>query len=230
MQSLVIIIISLFFIFLVFTERIYLLIHPDYINFNFAMAAFLLLFSVIAVWKKIKINRIDFVILIFFVILIILLPVKPLSSFTASNRNINIANLEESDANLIGLLQRDTKSLTIKDWVKLKNMEPDIDKFAGQDAVILGFVFNPPQFPKSQDENLFIGRFVVTCCAVDASPLGIEVATSDSEGNPLFDSYGNDDWVEVEGKWEVIARDGTKYLVLQPTSVRAVDIPTNPYI
>jgi len=55
---------------------------------------------------------------------------------------------------------------------------------------LTGFVYKDPKLPKNQ---FVISRFVITCCIVDATPIGIIV---ESSATPNLKA---DTWVEVEG-------------------------------
>lgn len=225
-----VILISGYFVLLGLTGKLALLINSDYFIFNFAMSLLLFIFGILALIKKIKIPGTGMIILIFFTILILVLPIKPLSATTANNRNLNIANLGSGNTELIPLLQKETKSLQLQDWVKLKLQEPDLNKFVGQEALISGFVFQPQQTEVFSIDNFYIGRFIITCCAVDAAPLGLEVSKYSETGADMASNFKIDDWVEVLGVWKVESRDNKNYLVLIPKEIKSIPIPDNPYI
>lgn len=118
------------------------------------------------------------------------------------------------------------------DWIRTINAYPEPDAYAGQKAKIKGFVVYPPHLPKNY---LLLSRFILTCCAVDAYPVGLPIKI---EGNQT--QYPQDGWLEIEGKMitENLAAssqsvDSTaapkRQVVLEANSIKAIPTPTDPY-
>jgi uncharacterized repeat protein (TIGR03943 family) len=111
------------------------------------------------------------------------------------------------------------------EWVRTLNVYPEPDAYQGQKANITGFVVYPPQLP---DNYLMLARFIITCCAVDAYPVGIPVKLQESRT-----AYPQDTWLEVAGEMmsESSPGDATqkRQLVLVAQSVKKIPTPADPY-
>jgi uncharacterized repeat protein (TIGR03943 family) len=116
---------------------------------------------------------------------------------------------------------------TIIDWVRTLNAYPEPDAYAGQPANVTGFVIHLPGLP---DNYLLLSRFIVTCCAVDAYPVGIPVKL---EGNRT--AYPPDSWLTVTGTMgtENLASAESKItkrqLVLTAKTIESIPTPADPY-
>ncbi|GIM45144.1 TIGR03943 family protein [Collibacillus ludicampi] len=53
-----------------------------------------------------------------------------------------------------------------------------------------GFVYHPEGWPANR---MILCRYLITCCAADATPIGITVETNDAS------KYKNNSWVEIDG-------------------------------
>lgn len=118
------------------------------------------------------------------------------------------------------------------EWIRTLNAYPEPDAYAGQKAKVSGFVIHLPQLP---DDYLLISRFILTCCAVDAYPVGLPVKLESSR-----DAYPPDTWLEIEGEMmtETLAVDSQtmkettapkRQLVLVAKSVKKIPTPADPY-
>lgn len=121
---------------------------------------------------------------------------------------------------------------TLIEWIRTLNAYPEPDAYTGQKAKIQGFVIHLPQLPENY---LLISRFVLTCCAVDAYPVGIPVKLSTSN-----QSYPPDTWLEIEGEMttETLNVDGNtltettsgkRQLILVARNIKEIETPKNPY-
>lgn len=146
-----------------------------------------------------------------------------LKSGTFSQRESNLngtAGVVGSSAinNFVG----DSTQYSIGDWIRQINIEGNIYKLEGKEVNVDGFVYKTNNSP----ENVFlISRFVLSCCVLDATPVGIYVDYEkwDSE-------YDIDDWVRVVGSMKVDNFNGKDQLVVEVNSIEPTEIPNNPYI
>ena len=90
------------------------------------------------------------------------------------------------------LRQTASEDRTVIDWIRTLNVYPEPDAYTGQKVKLSGFVIHPPDWP---EEYLMVSRFVLTCCAADAYPVGIPVQLAVSR-----QAYAADGWLEIEGK------------------------------
>lgn len=107
------------------------------------------------------------------------------------------------------------------EWVRTLNVYPEPDAYTGQAAKIQGFAVHPTDF---QPQFLMISRFVITCCAADAYPVGLPVKLKENRN-----SYPVDTWFEVEGKMITETFKGKRQLTIEANSIKKIPKPANPY-
>ncbi|MDR3587695.1 MAG: TIGR03943 family protein [Desulfosporosinus sp.] len=115
------------------------------------------------------------------------------------------------------------------------NIDDHPEQVYNQHWRLTGFVYKDPKLAKNQ---FVITRFVITCCIVDATPIGIMVESPDAP------NLKADTWVEVDGLLQKRSiggadeiksvhnfhetDDGVPYLVV--TSCKVVATPKDPYL
>lgn len=155
--------------------------------------------------------------------LAILRPVG-LTSSAAGQRGINTAALTlNTDMSLADLrsAQVDYTKFSLKEWASLLTQTNDSALFAGKPALVTGFVSPTPD----NNPNVFyISRFVMTCCAVDARPIGVAVYKPGWQKE-----YKADRWLTVQGNFRQNPESGANTIVLEPQSITPVDEPEEPY-
>lgn len=146
---------------------------------------------------------------------------QPLGASAVSNREVNVSALTsvtapESD----GRINLQVGEKTIVDWlVDFQHQEPDA--FVGEEAHIVGFVYRDERFAA---DSFMVGRFILSCCVADASPVGLIVHWPEAQ------EFAADQWVEVRGHFEVGNFDGLELPVLVADEIIPVDAPANPYL
>jgi putative membrane protein len=158
-----------------------------------------------------------------------LLLVKPatLTSAAANQRGINSASIT-SDATLSQVASSplfagdNYSNLSIKDWAGLLAQTSDTTFFVGKRVNLTGFVVADQYDPK----NIFyVSRFVVTCCVVDARPLGVAVYKPGWRS-----SYQADSWVEVTGKFVINpSAANLEPVAVEPSAIKNIKQPDSPY-
>jgi putative membrane protein len=124
------------------------------------------------------------------------------------------------------------ESRSLVDWIKTLNAYPEPDAYAGQKVKVAGFVVHLDNLP---DNYLLIGRFVLTCCAVDAYPVGLPVRLETSRK-----LYPPDTWLDIEGEMivETLAMDEQtlqaasaqkRQLVIAAKAIAPIPTPSDPY-
>lgn len=153
---------------------------------------------------------------------LLVLPPATLTSATASQRSINSsgATLEQSGPALVG---GDSSQFTVKDWALLLRQNPDAEYFADQTVEVSGFVTESPDDP----ENVFyVARFVVTCCAVDAQPVGVPVYLPG-----WAEQFAPDQWVAASGAFVPNPAGSTTLpLLMEPSDLTVIEQPDQPYV
>ncbi|MEA5626619.1 TIGR03943 family putative permease subunit [Nostoc sp. UHCC 0251] len=110
---------------------------------------------------------------------------------------------------------------SLVDWVRTINVYPEPDAYTGQKVKVQGFVIHPPDIGK---EYLFLARFVLTCCAADAYPVGLPVKLQNNQ-----ERYSPDTWLEVEGQMMTENLADKRQLTIAATSLKKIPQPENPY-
>lgn len=121
---------------------------------------------------------------------------------------------------------------SLVDWIRTINVYPEPDAYTGQKVKVSGFVVHLPELPENY---LFVSRFILTCCAVDAYPVGLPVKLSQNRS-----LYPPDTWLEIEGEMltENLAIDSQqmkqtstiqRQLVINARSVQKIPTPADPY-
>jgi uncharacterized repeat protein (TIGR03943 family) len=107
------------------------------------------------------------------------------------------------------------------DWIRTLNVYPEPDAYAGQPVKVQGFVVHPPDLPS---QYFLLSRFVITCCAADAYPVGLPVKVRENR-----EAYPVDTWLEIEGKMITETLDGKRKLTIEASSLKKIPEPQNPY-
>lgn len=154
------------------------------------------------------------------VVALLVLPPATLTSATANNRDI-ASSSSLADADTTSLVGGDSTTFTVKDWATLLHQGLGDDFFAGKPAAFSGFLV-----ASDDPDVVYVGRFLVTCCAVDAQPLGVPVLLPGWQ-----DDFAIDDWVAVTGDFVPNPDpEGSEPIVLVPDSFDAIDQPAQPYV
>lgn len=109
------------------------------------------------------------------------------------------------------------------EWIKLLNFNPEPDTYKGQKVKLQGFVVHPPSL---SEQYLWISRFVITCCAADAYPIGLPVKLPPGETRRKFPS---DKWLEITGEMMTEELQTKRKLVIKADTLTPIPEPKNPY-
>ena len=146
---------------------------------------------------------------------LLVLPPAALTSSTVKQRDLN-ASVETDTITLVGA---DPSGFALRDWAALLADPATALTYAGRQATLSGFV---TAAPGGDPDVLYLARFVVTCCTVDAQPVGVPVAVQG-----WADQYPVDGWLEVTGTF-VTSGDAGR-VVLKPSTITPIDQPAQPY-
>jgi uncharacterized repeat protein (TIGR03943 family) len=234
-----------------FTGQLRLLIHPNYFLLVFITGLIILVLSVLRLWQFWRELRHPFSsslanpehinllpqgwsssLLLITAILGILIKPGVLTSQVALQRGVSDSlplTREEPQA-----FRTPTKpeERTLIEWVRTLNTYPEPDAYQGQQAKITGFVVHLP--PLGED-YIYLSRFILTCCAVDAYPVGMPVKLPQPRSN-----YPPDSWLEVEGEMitemlpnladnKAETQTNKRQLVLKARALKPIPTPKNPY-
>ena len=112
---------------------------------------------------------------------------------------------------------------SLVDWTRTLSVYPEPDAYTGQKVKVKGFVIHPPDLGS---EYLFLARFVLTCCAADAYPVGLPVRLKQGQTR---DDFKKDDWFEGEREMATETFSGKRQLTIIASSMKKVSQPKNPY-
>lgn len=219
------------------TGKLYLLIHPNYMWLTVLAGISLLL---LAGWRTLALVRYSkrraepdgshitllptgwsSALLLITAILGLLITPRAFASQTAIQRGVKEGPTltRVKPQAFRGATNSEDKSII--DWVRTLTVYPEPDAYKGQKARVQGFVIHPNDMP---EQYLLISRFILTCCAADAYPVSLAVKLPESR-----DKYPPDKWLQVEGQMITETLAGKRLLVIQASSLKAIDEPKNPY-
>lgn len=156
------------------------------------------------------------------VILGVLVPPKPLGAAAMSNRDISTEALTSVSASRVeAVLSRPSTERNILDWLVEFRSTTELEQFVGQEAQVVGFVYRDERF----GEDMFMtSRFIISCCAADASPIGLITQWPNADALPA------DQWVEIYGTFEIGEFDGQLMPILQVDELTTTEMPAQPYL
>ncbi|MBD8484137.1 TIGR03943 family protein [Frigoribacterium sp. CFBP 8759] len=159
-------------------------------------------------------------------IAVVALPPATLTSATAGQRDVNssTAALDRTTvADATSASSDAYRSFSVLDWAGLLRQTTDLAFYEGKTADVVGFVTPSDTDP---DDVFYVSRFVITCCAVDAQPVGVPVYLPGWQ-----DQVAADDWVEVTGGFDTNRSSSSQDPVaLVPDDVTTVGQPSDPYL
>lgn len=97
----------------------------------------------------------------------------------------------------------------------------------GQEITVKGFVYKSPDF---KDNEMMVGRLIISCCAADATVLGVYIQDDRASQYPV------DTWLEVTGTVEFIEKYDEEYqtsylsAVLINPSIKKIKPLPSPYV
>ena len=224
---------------LYYNQQLTLYIHPRYVLFTVAFNAVSLIVCgvgfVLTAWRMGSGTvtgrvswRPSFTVLVAGLVLVAAyaLPARTLSSDTANQRseNFNSTQAQPSSGNVdtLALFGNDTSRLEISDWVSAFNLKTSSSFYEGKKVDIVGFVFHPKGTPS---DVFYVSRFRVTCCSVDAQPIGVPVYSPGWQ-----EKFDEDSWVHLLGSFTETDQDIAEPAIVAPESIEPTDRPENPYV
>jgi uncharacterized repeat protein (TIGR03943 family) len=156
------------------------------------------------------------------ILLGLLIPPRPLGAAAMANRDVSIDSLTSAAAPEGGnILAKPRRDKNVLDWLIEFRSAQDPASLAGEEVEVIGFVYRDDRFGP---EQFMVSRFVLSCCAADASPLGLVVQWPDGG------SFADDEWVTVKGHLEPAQFAGEEMPIIIANTVTVTEIPDQPYL
>jgi len=155
------------------------------------------------------------------IILVLLVPIKPLSTEALNTRGISLAAPRSLETPLQTAMTISPDDLTILDWIEIFNNNSLFSNVDPDKVNVIGFVYHDMRLEKGY---FMLGRFMITCCVADAYAMGMTVEWPDSQ------SLENNAWVNVKGTISELTLNGTRIPVIHAVSVTSIPIPEQPYL
>ncbi|WP_433931321.1 TIGR03943 family putative permease subunit [Curtobacterium flaccumfaciens] len=159
----------------------------------------------------------------------LVLPPTTLSARTAQQRSVDSATLSnatgsESAVQLLGSEGVDTSEYGVKDWAALIRQTTDTTALVGKQVELTGFVV------PGDDGSFTLTRFVISCCAVDAQPVGLGVVTGDGDGDGTGTVPDEGQWVTVRGALAANPdQSADARIVVKAAKITDIAQPEDPY-
>lgn len=152
----------------------------------------------------------------------LLVQVAPLSADMLDVRDVSLSSPAVFvEKNFILTLQSDADARDILDWLRAFEQKDAPETLEGSKANVIGFTYHDDQLG---DDQVWISRYVMVCCAADAFPVGMVVDWQDAG------ELENNVWVQVQGSIKNITIDDVKIPALQAEQVDLIPTPEQPYI
>jgi putative membrane protein len=216
------------------TGKITFFIHPRYVTFTYVfalLAAFVACVGFVLWWER-RNKPVDehhhekkpgklsgvwqYGAIVLTLVVAFVLPVRPLSIATAQQREIDFNSLSYNQKGALDSFFRDSEGYDLGDWVVTLNYDPDPANYVGKKVRVSGFAYKSDSLPAG---TFRLARFVITCCAVDARPVGLLVKDT---------SVTDNKWYEVQGEF-ALDKESSE-LVIISSNIKQIDEPKDPYI
>ena len=151
----------------------------------------------------------------------LLIPARPLGSSALANKGLNAGAPLAAASGAGAEVSLAPADRSVLDGVRAFNYAADPAVYTGQPADVIGFVYHDSALGAGE---FMVSRFTVTCCAADATGIGLRVQWPEAallEGNA---------WVRVRGPVQPGIYAGRPIPVIAAESVEGVTPPQQPYL
>jgi uncharacterized repeat protein (TIGR03943 family) len=236
-----------------FQSKLTYYIHQRYVSLVQIAAIFLIVFSLYYVFvlslekpltttriwhnfkniKKLKLfkpNLLHTLNLVFVAIgvLILTLPPKPLLAVNVDNsQNTYRPSLASKPITQKSFSKKSVISdLSIQEWSMLIQSDLSLRSYKNQKLQVTGFISNL-DLKDSKSGSFLVSRYMLACCAVDATLVSLPVVFKDSENLP---NLKNNDWVTVSAHLDNAAFENQNQPVLILDKLEVTTEPDSPYL
>ena len=169
-------------------------------------------FGRLLVWSKAAV-------LICTALALLVLPPATLSSSARQNRELVTSGQALDSTKVAALVGADPATFSVKDWAALLSQGPEA--VLGKQVNLSGYVLD-----RGEEDVFFIARLVVSCCAVDAQPIGV----------PVYRPGWRDEiepgaWIRIDGAFvNNPSPDSQESVAIGVGSLANIEEPDQPYV
>lgn len=221
-----------------FSGKLGLLLHPDYMWLSNTASIVLTVLAGFKAWqllfqrqvpKEVNLQHFSLfpkgwssAILLAVAVFGLVFTPRPFSSETALERGVTETLVAtRAQPQQFGNVSR-PEERSLVGWIRTLNVYPEPDAYAGQPARVDGFVIHSPDLP---DSHFVLARFIITCCAADAYPVGLPVKLPEGDRS----AYPPDTWLSIEGQMTTETLNDERRLVIAAQTLTEIPEPANPY-
>jgi uncharacterized repeat protein (TIGR03943 family) len=170
-------------------------------------------FSRLVIWS-------NGVVLICAALALLVIPPATLSSTARQNRDLVTSGQALDSTKVAALVGADSATFSVKDWAALLN-QGGPEAVLGKQVDLSGYVLD-----RGEEDVFFVARLAVSCCAVDAQPVGV----------PVYRPGWRDEiepgaWIAIQGAFvNNPSRDSQESVAIGIGSVANIDEPEQPYV
>jgi uncharacterized repeat protein (TIGR03943 family) len=151
---------------------------------------------------------------------LLVIPPATLSSTTRQNRELVTSGQVLDSTKVAALVGADPATFSVKDWAALLS-QGGPEAVLGKQVDLSGYVLD-----RGGEDVFFIARLAVSCCAVDAQPIGV----------PVYRPGWRDEiepgaWIRIEGAFvKNPSRDSQEGVAVGVGSLANIEEPDQPYV
>ena len=170
-------------------------------------------FGRLLVWSKAAV-------LICAALALLVIPPATLSSSARQNRELVTSGQALDSTKVAALVGADPATFSVKDWAALLS-QGGPEAVLGKQVNLSGYVLD-----RDEEDVFFIARLVVSCCAVDAQPIGV----------PVYRPGWRDEiepgaWIRIDGAFvNNPSRDSQESVAIGVGSLANIEEPDQPYV
>jgi len=151
---------------------------------------------------------------------LLVIPPATLSSTARQNRELVTSGQALDSTKVAALVGADPATFSVKDWAALLS-QGGPEAVLGKQVDLSGYVLD-----QDEEDVFFIARLAVSCCAVDAQPIGVPVYRPGwrEEIEPGA-------WIKIEGAFvKNPSRDSQEGVAIGVGSLANIEEPDQPYV
>jgi uncharacterized repeat protein (TIGR03943 family) len=160
------------------------------------------------------------VVLVCAVLALLIIPPATLSSTARQNRELVTSGRALDSARALPLVGADPATFSVKDWAALLN-QGGPEAVLGKQVDLSGYVLD-----RGENDVFFLARLTVSCCAVDAQPIGV----------PVYRPGWRDEiepgaWITIQGAFaKNPSPESQESVAIGVGSIAKIDEPDQPYV